>query len=76
MISRYLRASRRPAPPSVRVYDDVEWAEPQDVALPFWRRLLSAIELAGVVVVLGIALTIAAGVVLVVAFFLLDMLVG
>ncbi len=76
MISRYRRARRRPAPPSVRLYDDVPWTEPSEVAVPFWRRTLSGIELVVLVVVLGIALTIATGIVLVVTFFLLDMLVG
>lgn len=76
VIARSRRASRRPAPPSVRLYDEVEWTEPAAVSLPLWRRVLSGVELAILVVVLGIALTIATGVVLVVAFFLLDMLVG
>jgi hypothetical protein len=76
MISRFGRAERRPAPPSVRLYDDVEWAEPHDVAVPLWRRVLSAVELVVLVLLLGAALTVATGVVLVVAFFLLDMLVG
>jgi hypothetical protein len=76
MISRFGRAERRPAPPSVRLYDDVDWAEPHDVAVPLWRRVLSAVELVLMVVLLGVAITIATGVVLVVAFFLLDMVVG
>lgn len=70
------RRALRPAPPSVRVYDEVEWADPAEVAVPLWRRLLSAIELTVLVVVLGVALTITIGIGLVVLFFLLDMLVS
>jgi hypothetical protein len=70
------RRARRPAPPSIRLYDDIEWTDPSEVSPPVWRRALSGAELVVMVVVLGVALTIATGVVLVIAFFLLDMLVG
>lgn len=70
------RAPRRPAPPSVRLYPDVPWVAPEEVALPWWRRVLSAIELGIMVVVLGVLLTIGIGVTLILAFFALELLVG
>ena len=76
MIGSRGRDPRRPAPPSVPLYEDVAWSEPHEVALPLWRKVLSGAELVALVALLGVALTLAVGVVLVVAFFLVDMLVG
>ncbi|QGG93983.1 hypothetical protein [Actinomarinicola tropica] len=74
MISR--RASRQPAPPSVRIVDPVPWVDPEDVAVPLWRKVLSAIELGLLLVVLGILLTVAFGISLLGLFFLLDWIVS
>jgi hypothetical protein len=70
------RARRRPAPPSVRLYEDVPWSEPDEVAVPAWRKIISGLELAAFIVVLGVALTFAIGVLAVLLYFLLDMLIG
>lgn len=60
----------------MRLYDDVPWTDPAEVAVPLWRRLLSLVELSVLVVVLGVALTIGIGIMLVVMFFLVDMVVS
>lgn len=70
------RASRRPAPPSVRIADPVPWGDPDDVAVPLWRKVLSAVELGLLIVVLGVLLTVAFGLALLGLFFLLDWIVG
>jgi hypothetical protein len=70
------RAPRRPAPPSERLHPPVEWTTPEALALPWWRRTLSLVDLGILVVVLGVLLTIAIGITLLLAFFLLDYLVG
>lgn len=69
---------RRPAPlpPSERVYDDVPWVAPSEVAPPMWRRALSASELVVLVLVLGVVLTIVIGVVLLASFFAFDLLIS
>lgn len=72
----FRRRGLRPAPPSVRLYDDVEWTDPAELAIPLWRRVLSGVELSILVVVLGVALTVGIGIMLIVAFFLVDTLVS
>lgn len=71
-----IRRRPRPLPPSVRAYPDVPWVAPDELAPPLWRRTLSVVELAVLIVVLGIVLTIAFGVVLLASFFLLDYLIS
>ena len=70
------RAPHRPAPPSERLHPPVEWTTPDELALPLWRRMLSLVELGVFVVVLGVLLTVGIGATLVMAFFLLDFLIG
>ena len=70
------RAPRTPAPPSVRLHPPVEWVDPEELQLPLWRRILSAVELGLLILVLGVLLTVAIGISLVLAFFLLEFLVG
>lgn len=70
------RAPRRPAPPSVRLHEPVPWVDPAELALPLWRRVLSAVELGLLIVALGVALTVTAGLTLLGGFFLLELLVG
>lgn len=69
---------RRPAPlpPSVRVYPEVPWVDPSQTAPPWWRRVLSAAELLVLVLVLGVVLTLAIGVVFVASFFAFDLLIS
>lgn len=71
-----IRRRPRPLPPSVRAYPEVPWVEPTELAPPLWRRVLSVVELGLLIVVLGVALTIAVGIVLLATFFLLDYLIS
>ena len=71
-----IRRRPRPLPPSERVYPDVAWVDPAEVAPPMWRRALSATELVVMVAILGVALTIAVGLVLLASFFALDYLIS
>lgn len=71
-----LRRRPVPLPPSERIYPDVAWVDPAATAPPWWRRALSAVELAVLVVALGVVLTIAIGIVLLASFFAFDYLIS
>jgi hypothetical protein len=71
-----VRRRFRPLPPSVPVHEPVPWVDPHETAPPLWRRLLSTVELAGLVALLGVVLAIATGIVLVGSFFLVDFLIS
>ena len=73
---RLLRQRPRPLPPSVPLYDEVPWVEPRELAPPWWRRLASIVALAVMVVVLGVLMALAIGLVLGGGFFLLDYLIS
>lgn len=70
------RRGPRPLPPSVPVHDPVPWVDPADTAPPWWRRLLSGVELGALTVVLGVVLAVTTGIVLLGAFFLVDFLIS
>lgn len=71
-----LRRRPAPLPPSERVYPDVPWVNPSDVVPPMWRRVLSAVELVVLVLILGVVLTIAIGLVALASFFAFDLLIS
>lgn len=60
----------------MRLYEDVPWNEPYEVAVPTWRKILSGLELGVFILFLGVALTVAIGAFLVLLYFLLDMIIG
>lgn len=71
-----VRRKFRPLPPSVPVYPRPAWVDPHETAPPLWRRLLSAVELAGLVVILGVVLAAATGILLLGTFFAIDFLIS
>lgn len=71
-----LRRGPRPLPPSVPAHEPVPWLDPAETVPPLWRRLLSGVELGALTFVLGIALAISVGILLVGAFFLVDFLIS
>lgn len=71
-----LRRKPRPLPPSEPLYDDVAWVSPGETAPPVWRRALSGLGLVVLTIVLGVALAIAIGVLLLSGFFLVDYMLG
>lgn len=60
----------------MRLYQDVPWTEPEEVAVPAWRKILSGTELGVLILFLGVALTVAIGALLVLLYFLVDMIIG
>jgi len=76
MIAMVRQRRRRPAPPSVRLHADVPWTDPAEVAPSVGRRIASTIELLLLIAVLGVLLTAGIGVMLLMAFFAVDFLVG
>jgi hypothetical protein len=71
-----IRRRARPLPPSEPLFDEVDWVEPDLLAPPWWRRALSIVGLAALVVVLGILLAIAIALVMVGSFFFVDYLIS
>jgi hypothetical protein len=66
----------KPLPESVSAHPPIAWVEPSQTAPPIWRRLLSVIELGVLVLILGVVLAAAIGIVLVGAFFLVDLIIS
>lgn len=73
---RQPNAAPKPAPPSVRVRSDVPWQDPADVRPTWIQRGASGVMLLVLVIILGIILTIGIGIVLIMAFFLADYIIG
>ncbi|MFA5566532.1 MAG: hypothetical protein WC184_10960 [Acidimicrobiia bacterium] len=73
---RHSNKAPKPAPPSVRVRKEVPWEDP-DAVRPTWlQRGASGVMLLILVVILGIMLTVAIGILLIMAFFLADYIIG
>lgn len=70
------RRGQRPLPPSVRIHEPPEWVEPSELEPAWWQRSLSAVGLVILLLVLGIALAVAIGLVLLTGFFLIDYLIS
>ena len=70
------RRGQRPAPTSVPLHRPPEWVEPAELDPPWWQRGLSAFGLAVLLVVLGIALAMSIGLILLAGFFLIDYLIS
>jgi hypothetical protein len=71
-----LQRKRKPMPPSVKVYEDPPWVEPAELAPRWWQRIASGTSLVGLVVVLGVILAVMTGIVLLLAFFVLDFVIS